>query len=409
MNTPIPRRLTELDLDLGTPMDIAPGETQETPVATKRIQPTAPPGTNQKNPPVLNRLGLTTQPGTPQTPPTKTTLFDRLEEAAIGQASTEKHPARNTIEKYHPGPMPPIQDTTPTSLFDNIDLALIKEWDARPGGKLIAVPFDPDVRNIESHDYYRTRLLTAVTEIITTQEASVASPRPSKDAASKNKTPTSFLIYNITDEQADFMLQRKVWSSRTITFRVAPLAVTCPSFLFSIRDLSTVGFKDVYPIVRSVWDSEKMLKFAEDLVEEAPEDQKPKLTQDIKLLLSSMTLGRLDIKEAGNNLCPRFNVYADCNDFTHDKVWLRLRTFLMNAVYTSPMEAIRATTEVIPFKCTCCHGVDHPRGLCPFPSLPGWNGPKRDLPDPFQRRNGGRMSGPPFDRRPQRQRFTPRN
>ena len=110
-------------------------------------------------------------------------LFDRLEEAANGQANSKKHPAHNTIEKCHPGPMPPIQDTTPTSLFDNIDLALIREWDACPGGKLITVPFNPDVRNIDSHDFYQTRILTAVMEIIMTQEASVASSRPSQEAA----------------------------------------------------------------------------------------------------------------------------------------------------------------------------------------------------------------------------------
>ena len=226
---------------------------------------------------------------------------------------------------------------------------------------------------------------------------------------SKSKTPTSFLIYNITQEQAAFLLERKVWSSRAITFRVAPFEFTCPSFLFAIKELSTLQPKDVYPIVKSVWESEATRVFVETLINDTPDDEKEKTIHDIRLLLSSMSLERLDIKEVGNNLCLRFNVYTDCNNFTKDKIWERLRTFLREAVYISPMEALPASTVKIPFICTCCHGVDHPRGLCPFPSLPGWNGPKRELADPYQRRNGGRMSGPPYvERRTQRQRFTPR-
>ena len=127
--------------------------------------------------------------------------------------------------------MPPIQDTTLTSIFSNIDLALLKEWDIHQGGKLLTIPFDPNIKIPESHDFYCSKILMAVMDIIMTQEASIAAPRPSKEARHKNKTLMSFLIYNITHEQAAFLLERGVWSWRTITFRVAPFKVTCPTFL----------------------------------------------------------------------------------------------------------------------------------------------------------------------------------
>ena len=305
--------------------------------------------------------------------------------------------------------MPPIQDAGPTSLFNHIDLAILKEWDDRPGGKVLAIPFNMDIKTIETHNLFRSKILTAVTEIITTQEASIAAPKPSTDTVSKSKTPTSFLIYNITQEQATFLLERKVWSSRAITFQVAPFEFTCPSFLFAIKELSTLQPKDVYPIVKTILESEATRVFVETLINDTPDDEKEKTVHDICLLLSSMSLERLDIKEVGNNLCPRFNVYADFNNFTKDKIWECLRTFLREAIYISPMEALPAATVKIPFICMCCHSVDHPRGLCPFPSLPGWNGPKRELTDPYQRRNSSRMSGPLYvERRTQRQIFTPR-
>lgn len=355
-------------------------------------------------------LGLDIQLATPQTHTTKQTLLECLEEVVSNQANENKHPARSTIEKYTPGPMPPIQDATLMSIFSNIDLTLLKEWDNRQGGKCLVIPFDPDVRAPESHDFYCSRILTAITDIITTQEASVAAPRPSKDTRKKNKTPTSFLIYNITHEQATFLLERRVWSSKAITFRVAPFKVSCPTFLFAIKHLSTLDPKDVYPIVRGVWESEKMKQFTKSLTLELPENEQPRIAYEIDFLLLSMNLRRLDIKEVGNNLCPRFNVYADCGDFSNDEIWERLRTFLCEEDYISPMEAIPATTEKIPFVCNCCHGVDHPRGLCPFPSLPRWNSPKVDHAEPHQRRNGGHPSGPSFSNPcQQRQIFSLRN
>ena len=131
--------------------------------------------------------------------------------------------------------MPPIQDATLMSIFSNINLALLKEWDIHQGGKLLTIPFDPDVKIPESHDFYCSKILTAVMDIIMTQEASIAAPRPSKEARHKNKTLMSFLIYNITHEQAAFLLEHGVWSWRTITFRVASFKATCPTFLFAIK------------------------------------------------------------------------------------------------------------------------------------------------------------------------------
>ncbi|KAF8270618.1 hypothetical protein EI94DRAFT_1698709 [Lactarius quietus] len=145
--------------------------------------------------------------------------------------------------------------------------------------------------------------------IIMTEEASITALRPSKKALQKNKTPMSFLIYNIMHEQADFMLQRKVWSSRAITLRVALLKTTCPNFLFAIKGLSAICIKDIFPILRKVWDSESTKTFVNSLIEDIDDDdEKAQISHDIDLLLSSMSLARLDIKEAGNTLCPQFNI-----------------------------------------------------------------------------------------------------
>ena len=104
---------------------------------------------------------------------------------------------------------------------------------------------------------------------------------------------------------------------------------------------------------------------------------KREATANVEHLLESMNLIHLDIKTIGNTLSPRYNVYADCGNFSNDKIWSSLCSFLLNTEYTALMQG-RVNTDKFPFRCSCCHGVNHLRGLCPFPSLPGWNRPERE-------------------------------
>ena len=330
-------------------------------------------------------------------PPTSS-ISARLEEEETEKLTTGRNLARNPIDKYSPGPMPQIQDNSPTAVFEDIDINLVKEWELKPGGKLLAVPFDNDVMIQEAHDTIRSKILTAIAEILNAQEASVAAPRPSKEATKKGRTPTSFLIYNITDDQVTILLERGVWSSKTTTFRVTPFATICPSFFFAIKGFGTIATREIYPIVQGVWESEDTLNHIDILLNEVPLNIRSSVGQDLERIICTMYIDRLDIKDPGNTLAPRFNIYADCTNFTYDKIWTKLRHYLQNRPYTSPLEDQSKTVQ-IPFRCTCCHGVDHPRGLCPFPDLENWNGPKREGRE-NQRRQGNR--GPQ-----NRQRFAP--
>ena len=351
---------------------------------------------------VNNALDLNVQEATTPTPVTKSKVLARLEEVANDLIADGTHQPRDTSEKYTQGPMPPIQDANPTSIFDNINLPLIAEWDSHPGNKLLAIPFDTDTRSLDAHELICTKILTAVIKILETKGASVAALRPCKNATKRSRTPTSFIIYNISPEQEDLLLQRMVWSLKILTFRVTPFTTTCPNFLFAISNFSTTTLPDVYQMVRSVWDSKPTRVFVGGLLMGAPSDERIKTSLDIENLLKSMNLIRLDIKTIGNTLSPRYNVYADCGNFSNDRVWSALQVFLLNTEYTAPMQGC-INTDKFPFHCSCCHGVDHPRGLCPFPSVPRWNGPKRER-DP---RNDRRSSGPFPDRRDQKQRLYP--
>jgi hypothetical protein len=273
--------------------------------------------------------------------------------------------------------MLPIQDATPTSIFDNIHLTTIKEWELCLGGKLIAIPFDPDARYLEAHESIRSRILTAVAEIVSAQEISVAAPKLSEEADSKNRSPTSFLIYNISTKQADTLLVQKVWSSKSISFQVVPFAAGCPTFLFSIKTLTTTMMGNIFDMVKAVWQSQNTKDFISMMLLDIPACERGKATTEIDNFLESMSILCLDIKVTGNSLDPHFNVYTDSSILSDDRVWTTLCSYLFAAAYIAKLQGCTATDK-IPFRCSLCHSIDHPRGLCPFPNLPGWNGPKRD-------------------------------
>ncbi|KAF8261540.1 hypothetical protein EI94DRAFT_1705467 [Lactarius quietus] len=220
--------------------------------------------------PINNGLGLTTGPAGLQPTLNKPMMSARLEEAGNANSLSGKHPIHNMVERYTTGTMPPIQDCSPTSIFDYIDIDQIREWEKHPRGKLVAIPFDNDVNISEAHKFLHNQILTAVAEILNTQEVSVAIPRTNDESIRKSKPPKAFFVYNITAEQMSTILERKVWSSKAITFRTAPFAFTCPSFLFSIKSLGMIAIKDIFPIVKGVWDSEETKQYIDFLLNDVP-------------------------------------------------------------------------------------------------------------------------------------------
>jgi hypothetical protein len=94
-----------------------------------------------------------------------------------------------------------------------------------------------------------------------------------------------------------------------------------------------------------------------------------------------MSITMLGTRQKGNILAPTFRVYASGVTINEENIWCQLRSYLASRDYVIPFED--PGTIVIPsLECSICHGSDHPRGLCPFPGIQGWNGPdyKDDFP-----------------------------
>lgn len=151
--------------------------------------------------------------------------------------------------------------------------------------------------------------------------------------------------------------------------------------------------KEIYKLVNSTWRDKESQEFFSSLVQVMEMDDQPGVEPPITVaeiiaFINSMriTVIKLIVHAPIPNpppngpttkptLRPRFNIYADSSHIRDVVIWKQIRFFLADRTYqTSAIDGGR--TYIAPHNCGICHGVDHPRRLCPFPSLPGWKGPK---------------------------------
>lgn len=361
--------------------------------------PTAPNCTNQtsvtRRPLIASRSeGDITITHAPRLTTGRTSLHDRL--IAAQERNTLHQPTknapRNPLDKYLIiEDMPKVHVADPMSTLNFIDIKLAIEWENYTNGKLLAIPFGTDVNKTENHSSIAEKLFTAATEITQSNSIGISTPTPSGEAVRNQKTPTSFLIYNLSADEITTLTQRGVWSSSVITFRVAELHPPCPDFLFTIKGFNLHDEKTILRMVETVWQSNDTQTIADGIVEAYDEESRTETRSKIQDFLNSVKVKRLDFKIKGEIEAPRFNVYADGQLIDDDDVWLFLRESLASLPYTSPMHG-HGNTVISPSKCGICHGVDHPTGMCEFPEKEGWKGPTKDTIEMASSQNGGNNS-----------------
>ena len=288
--------------------------------------------------------------------------------------------------------MPKVHDAHPTSSFLYIDLDLVSEWELLDGGKLLIIPFGDAARDPKLHDVIKNRILYAVAEITRSQGIGVSAPTPSVDADEEDRFPSSFLTYNLTDSQKKLLLDRGVWSSPAITFRAAPFHPSNPDYLFTIRGFSLNIEDRIQTLVHNVWHDAETANFVHDTINAAPDGDRITLNFAIVSFLDSLNVTCLNIKERGGGLTPRFNIYATGAMIPHHTTWLDIRQFLADRLYYAPLVG-QGEVLMSPYNCNVCHSIDHPRGMCPFPTIKGWNGPGRNQRSEGRRgRNNGQQN-----------------
>lgn len=278
------------------------------------------------------------------------------------------------LDRFTNAEMPQVYDAYPNAAFEYINREVLGVWERYPGSKLIAIPFDNEVKDHTKHKGIRTRIFAAAANITRSQTIAVAAPTPNEKARKNHATPKTFLIYKMDESQRETLLKRRVWSCTDITFRVAPLTPSRPNFLFAITGLSTGACEDVHEMVKNVWRDEHSVAMYQTILDSRSTGEKPSTQTALETFVSAMYVQRIDTKAKGGILCPKFNVYTETKDIHNGATWSKLRNYLAKRTYATTMLG-QCSVVIAPHTCTICHSVDHPKGFCPFPNVPNWNGP----------------------------------
>lgn len=212
-------------------------------------------------------------------------------------------------------------------------------------------------------------------------------------------TPTSvtahplvtFLAYGISQHTATTILDQRIWSFPEVTFEATPFETkTIPHLILCIAGFTSPDEQSVEEAVRKVWDEPSNTSRLADIFQQhdasyAGKDLRSATTDAISEVILSMAVEFVDFKEPGGIPSPRFNVYTR-SPTSCLVAWSHIKVFLFTLSYPSLLCRVGRPTKL--FSCQICHSFSHPRGLCLFPHLPGWNGPKLE-PDRRSPTRGG--------------------
>ncbi|KIK33784.1 hypothetical protein CY34DRAFT_18154 [Suillus luteus UH-Slu-Lm8-n1] len=302
------------------------------------------------------------------------------------------------IPQFTPIPMggfPHIHLAHAAQLFDYQAAKVINVWLKVPHPKILVRVFNHDRKNPSiKGPILVERLRIAVSEIAhfvhqDDQEVKVSPPCPEAVTEDTNH-PLSFLIYNLSEETKSLILNQRVWSSTKITFAAHQFRVNSPPLLlFCLHGFSTTDNVTIRSAVYEVWTEDVTRWDICDILSEGdiPEDKVHNATWDF---IKSLWIGRLDFKVSSGILLPHYNMFA-ISPTNIPAVWTKLRAYIHSLTYLSELKGTGTAVNFMP--CPLCHSIAHPRGLCPFPNIPLWNGPKHNIvtrPNTSNQRGKGR-------------------
>ncbi|KAG2143940.1 hypothetical protein BD769DRAFT_1661346 [Suillus cothurnatus] len=264
------------------------------------------------------------------------------------------------------GGFPKVHMAHSAQIFNHLDNKVLLAWFQVEHPKFMVRVFDLSGKDVVENTAITAERIRASISIIADfvhQEAPpirVSRPNPKAEGEQKNSL--------------NLIVNQHIWSSTNITFEALPF--NCPSppeLLFCLSGFTTSDANIVRKAVVDVWAHDDNRHHIDDAFSMCgfPDDEL--VYQATRDLIHSVQVETLDFKVTGGLSVPCFNIFATSP--TNDaKTWTELRGFLRILEYPTGLDGCGIAAALFP--CQICHSLAHPRGLCPFPLTPQWNGPK---------------------------------
>ncbi|KAH9853532.1 hypothetical protein C2E23DRAFT_884704 [Lenzites betulinus] len=217
------------------------------------------------------------------------------------------------------------------------------------------------------------RLMTArITAAIAseTKETAFRVVQPEPDRTGRPKTHAgTWAVIRLSSPAAERMAEQRMWSDKTITFCVHRWDFRTPKLVVRLKDLDLEHDEDLVQMVWETFNGPYVLPHIRSLIDAGhvyPVDAPPEE-------LANYILGSLNVqvtKMGGKAV--EAAVYCEPPSIKIPE-WTQWREAVASAPFST---LLSRATAVIPTPCQGCHNAAHSAEYCPYPLLPGWNGPK---------------------------------
>jgi hypothetical protein len=132
------------------------------------------------------------------------------------------------------------------------------------------------------------------------------------------------VVVTLTGRQHQSLLDREIWSSKAITFRITSMEPIHPDYLFSICGLTTKLIDKVKDTILQVWKGQASQNLLPSLKQSFPEVTLQQAETTFQNITNSLKVQMLDMKDPGNASAPTFNIYIQANLIPNDGLWCHL-------------------------------------------------------------------------------------
>ncbi|KAI0043862.1 hypothetical protein FA95DRAFT_1609043 [Auriscalpium vulgare] len=343
--------------------------------------------------------GLAASMHAPTTPVAQGRTTERISRIIVEEDDTpDPFPAFTPPFRIpQPSPAPATAPLYPAQAWEGVVNSQVEAWLASPEGESLLLRTFGTTAHLANNQQLTVKnigkVLTAYMGIANPQ---IFPPIPSEAARTSGRLPKVFLIRGLSADDAAAILAGYVFSTPLVTFQALPLDPQIPLLIFAVGGfLDTATEADVLATVIETWNKPVTLTFLADLMDDTMTTEKPLTVTQLHPFLSSVEAKLVPIKASDTHPTPRFSIVTKRMTLVDDTHWFKIVEHFKSLHYPSNFHGTgRAMRSMF---CPLCNGCDHPRGLCGFPDLTGWNGEGHDAPQPPT--NAGPGEDPNQDRR----------
>lgn len=281
-------------------------------------------------------------------------------------------------------------------LYNNVSSDIVDRWMHIDGYKLLVQPFSTTSHNRNFASATANEIIRVIEEIYDVTEVCCTPAPAATRPRGPNGPPYTFCVYSIDQPTHDKLLEQDVINTKDITFAVYSFVQPPPSYLGYIDKLNNIGtpkaLESATQCIKNTFDKKDVYDYLYDLYKcDSTEgnDIDPLVHYQVRAIIDTLRVDRLDVCLTGGKKAPVLSLFIDV-DFNSEQEWFDLVRAVKRSSFETGLHGNGIFGEG--WKCTQCHSIEHPSGMCPFDKVPGWI-PRQILPPSPEKKGKNRYRG----------------